>query len=82
MDRPALLAVVDAARRPAAAGAAITAAFRDDTDTDESGRDLVNVYPGAGLAVWQAAAGRRHPGKARMLVEALTFLCPDEAAVW
>ena len=67
---------------PAAAEAAVTAAFRDYTATDPSGRDLVNVHPGTDLAASQAAASVRYPGTARMVVDALRFVGPDEAAVW
>jgi hypothetical protein len=67
---------------PEAAEAAVTAAFRDYSDTDESGHHLVNVHVGTGLGDAGAEVGRRYPGNARMVVEALKFVSPDEAAVW
>ena len=67
---------------PEAAEAAVTAAFRDYSDTDETGHHLVNVHVGTGLGDAGAEVGRRYPGKARMVVEALKFVSPDEAAVW
>jgi hypothetical protein len=66
----------------AAAEGAITAAFHDYSDTDEAGHHLVNVYVGTGLGDAGAQLALRYPGKARMVVEALKFVCPDQAAVW
>jgi hypothetical protein len=70
----------------AAAEAAIHAAFRACAEASADGRDLVNVQAGEGLVEPLTLAGRRAPGAApgniAFAVDALRFVCPDEAVVW
>jgi hypothetical protein len=70
----------------AAAERAIRAAFRQYNAASEDGRELVNVQAGVGLVEPMTLAGRRAPGATRdnvaLTVDALRFVCPDEAVVW
>jgi hypothetical protein len=68
----------------AAAEAAVRHAFEHVDDTDASGRDLVNVQAGEGLAASVAEAGRRYPAAAgsRWVTHHVRFLAPDQAVVW
>ncbi|HEX6423420.1 MAG TPA: hypothetical protein VFZ79_08065 [Acidimicrobiales bacterium] len=70
----------------AAAERDIRTAFRRDSAASENGRDLVNVQAGDGLVEPTTLAGRRAPGvtsdDVTFAVDALRFVCPDEAVVW
>lgn len=70
----------------AAAEAAITAAFGAIGDTGGTGRDLVNVQAGEGLAPLMERAARRLPRatreNTRWAVDAIRFLDPEQAVVW
>jgi hypothetical protein len=70
----------------AAAEAAIRAAFRGYSEASVDGSDLVNVQAGEGLVEPLARASRRAPGatpgNVAFAVDALRFVCPDEAVVW
>jgi sarcosine oxidase gamma subunit len=68
----------------AAAEAAVRHSYEHVNDTDASGRDLVNVQAGDGLAASVAEATRRYPAAvdSRWVVQHVRFLAPDQAAVW
>jgi hypothetical protein len=64
----------------------IRGVFRLYAERSRDGRDLVNVQAGAGLAEPMSAAGQRVPrvteDNVAFAVDALRFVCPDEAVVW
>jgi hypothetical protein len=70
----------------AAARAAIEYAYAHYLDADEAGEVLVNVHGGRGLATYLRQAGERIPGspkgEAKLIVDDVKFLRPDEAVVW
>jgi hypothetical protein len=70
----------------AAAEAAIHAAFRGYAAVSADGQDLVNVQAGEGLVEPLTLASRRAPGATpgniAFAVDALRFMCTDEAVVW
>jgi hypothetical protein len=71
----------------AAAQAAIRAAFRHYGEASADGKDLVNVQGGEGLVEPLGLAGRHLPGGAEpgdlaFALDAVRFVCPDEAVVW
>ena len=69
-----------------AARASIEYVYSHHDETDATGEDLVNVQGGAGLAGPLQQAGRRIPGSpsgtAKIVVDDIKFLRPDEAVVW
>jgi hypothetical protein len=70
----------------AAARSAIEYAYAHYLDADEAGEVLVNVQGGRGLATYLQQAGQRIPGspqgEAKLIVDDVKFLRPDEAVVW
>ena len=68
------------------ARSAIEYVYSHHDETDATGEDLVNVQGGAGLAGPLQQAGRRIPGSpsgtAKIVVDDIKFLRPDEAVVW